>query len=128
MIAVAIDRPLGEENIGALVLDDFPELIEMRRIQDGVTIGLSCKHGTRLEYFGGFSGLGHAYVRGRTPFLFRPLAIVEMKKNHFVPQFSEASDCAPAAVFRIPGMSSRHDDLKFFLLGIKRRLPRGIRN
>jgi hypothetical protein len=128
MVAVVIDRPLGEENIGALLLYDFPELVEMGGIQDGVAIDLTCEYRTGLEYLGGFSGFGQAYARGRASFFSRPFAIVEMQENNFVTEFSEASDRTAAAVFGVSGMSSRNYNLEFLVPAIGGRLDLCLRH
>jgi hypothetical protein len=113
MVSVVIDRPLRKENIGALVFDNLPEIVEMRGIQDGVAIDLPSENRARLEYLGGLGGFVHAHARGRATLFFRPLAIVQMDKDNFVALCSEASDRAAAAVFRVAGMPSRNDDFEF---------------
>ena len=114
MVAVVIDRPLGEDDIGVFLLYDLPKLLEMRGVQDGVPVDLSRKGGACLEYSGGLGGLCRAHARGRASLFFRPLAIVEMKKNHLVTKFSEPGNGAPAAVFSVSGMPARYDNLELF--------------
>jgi hypothetical protein len=121
MVAVVIDGPLGKENIGALVFDKLPEIIEVGGIQDGMAVGLSSEDRARLEYLGGLSGFRHAHARGRATLVPRPLTIVQMEKNNFVALCGEASEGAAAAVFGVAGMSSRNDDFEFL------RLRTGIR-
>jgi hypothetical protein len=84
MVAVVIDGPLRKENIGALVFDNLPEIVEMSGIQDGVTIDLPGEGRARLEYLGGFGGFGHSHGRRCATLFFWPLAIVQMKQDNLM--------------------------------------------
>src|SRR5271157_5449047 len=128
MIAVVIDGPLRKENIGALVFDNLPEIVEVGGIQDGMAVGLSSEGRARLEYLGGLSGFRNAHVRRCATLVRRPLTIVQMEKNNVVALCGEASDGAAAAVFGVAGMSSRNDDFEFLRLRIGIRSAGSVRH
>jgi len=114
MVSVVIDGPLREKNIGALIGDNFPEIVEMHGVQDGMAIDLFSEDRARLEYSGGPGGFSHSHFCGCAALFFRPLAIVQMEKNNFVAQCGEACDGAAATIFGVAGMSSRNDHFESF--------------
>jgi hypothetical protein len=60
MVAVMVDRPLGEHHVGVLAAEDARETVVMRGIDDGAAVDLVRENSARLQASAGALGFGGA--------------------------------------------------------------------
>ena len=119
MIAVAVDRPVRENHVGAFGRDDAREGLIMRGIDDRTAVilagesGPGFKESTGVLSFRG-SNCGTAI---ETRSAAEPLAAIQVQQYNVVAQFAVARDRPGAAAFRVAWMAACHNDLQ----GLRRR-------
>ena len=109
MVGVVVDRPVGENDVGLLGLDDLAERLVMCRVDDRLAVRLTGVKGPRLQDLAGLLGLRHprlAFGPGR------PFAPIQVEQDYLVPQVGVAGDRAAAAVLGIAGMAAGDDHLE----------------
>jgi len=115
VIAMVIDQPVREHDIGVLLLKQAAESIVAIRIHDCVAVALIGEHRAGFQDFTGCAGLQNArgvvmlIVNGGTPYV----AAIQIKQRHRVPQTGIAGDRPSAPIFGVAGMPARHDDIEF---------------
>ncbi len=65
MVAMSVDRPVCEQHVGTLGVDQIPKLAIMRRIHHRVPIALAREQSARLQNLASPFGLGHPHIGGR---------------------------------------------------------------
>ena len=105
MIGVVVDRPVGEDGVGPLGLEDLAECLVVGRVDDRLAVELPRVQRARLQDFAGLLGLGDA--AGAFRLARRPLALVQVEEDDLVPEVRVAGDGASAAVLGIAGMARR---------------------
>ena len=128
MVGVVVDRPVGEDHVGPLGLEDLAERLVMLAVDHGIAVNLPREERPGLEDLARLAGLGDADAVLRLP---GRHAVVQVEQNDFVPQVGIAGDGAAAAVFGIAGMAAGDDHLPLAarrIVGRRRvafaRLPR----
>ena len=113
MVAVLVDRPLGDDHVGPLGLQDFAEFVEVRRVEDCLAVDLPRIGGARLQNLARLAGLLHADVGGSSPLRRRPLAVVQVKEDDLVTELVIARNGSAATVLRIAGVPTGDNDFQF---------------
>ena len=109
MVGVVVDRPVGEENVGLLGLDDLAERLVVPGINDRPAVLLASLERSGLENLAGVSGLGHPVPACVFGLVGRPLAVVQVKENDLVAQLGVTGHGPSAAVFGVAGVAAADD-------------------
>ena len=115
MIAVGIDRPLGEDQVGGFGGEEAGKFVVVRGIDDGAAIVLGGEDGARFQDGAGFFGFGGTDARAvfEVVCAAEAFAAVQVEENDFVAQVGVAGSGAAAATLGIAGMSAGDDDFEF---------------
>src|ERR1041384_8323877 len=105
---MAVDGPMGKDDVGLLGLDQFPNSVVLISRNLGAPVDLAREGGASLEDLAGFLGFGRA---NRSSLVMRlawnsSLAAGQIENGHGVAVVDVASDCAATAGFGIVGVSS----------------------
>ena len=106
MVGVIVDRPMSENDIGTLGLENLAECLIVGRVDDRLAVELIRVERPRLQDFAGFFGLCNT---GEAGVARRPFALVQVKKDRLVPQVCVAGDCPATTVLGITRMAARDD-------------------
>jgi len=122
MIAMRIDRPLGEHHVRLLLLQLFPELFVMRCIHNRAAVVLPRKCGMRLQDRASFLRFARSYpsalLQVALPAI--PFPTVQIKQHHLVSPVGITSDSPRATALRITRVPSSHHHFQFaFWLSIR---------
>jgi len=114
MIAMAINRPMRENHVGAFGAEHARERLIMRGIDDRTAVVLAGESGSGFQESTcvlGFRGSNCATaIEARSAA--EPLAAIQVQQNDVVAQFTIARDRPGAAAFRVAGMAACHNDLQ----------------
>jgi len=115
MVAMAIDGPVGEDDVGGFGVEDTGEGVVMSGIDGGAAVVLAGERRPGVEDaastlgFGGANS-GTAVEIGAATVTF---AAIQVEQHHFVAACGIARDGSSAATFGVSRMASRHHDLEF---------------
>ncbi len=115
VIGVVVDRPVSEDDIRTLGLEDFAECVVVAPIDDRFTIDLTREDGPGLENLARFSRLGDA---SSVLWLPRGHTVVQIEKNEVMPQVRVARHCATAAILRISWMPTGDNHIELASCGV----------
>ena len=121
MVAVGVDRPVGEDELGLLGLEDLAKLVVPRRIHLRGTIDLTCEDGPCLEDLARLPALGGADRRGLLVRLAcnAGLTPCQIEGDDLVAQVGEPGHRPAAAGLRVVGMAAHDDDLPLAIRRIR---------
>lgn len=125
VVAVRVNGPMREHNIGMFGLEDLSKIIVARAIQLGVAVNLTGEKRTRFQYFAGLPAFrcpdcGSLLQRCS---LYAGLAASEVEDRDFMSLIGVERDGAAASGFGIIRVASHDDDLQLSA----RSLTRGVR-
>ena len=72
VVGVVVDRPVGEDDVGLLGLEDLAERLVMGRVDDRLAVDLPGEERPGLEDLAGLLGLGDRGSRGLRRLVRRP--------------------------------------------------------
>lgn len=113
VVAMVVDGPVGEEDVGVLGGEKLSELLVMGVVDDGLAIDLFGVNGRGVEDLAGFLRFGGADGGAiRICRLAEAFATVEIEESDIVAEGDEAGDGASNAAFRVAGMGTGDDDFE----------------
>ena len=117
MVAVPVDGPMGEDDVGLFRGEQAREAVIVKRVDDGAAVDLVGEGGVGFQDAAGTPGFsradgGAAVQAGRAAI---SLAAVEIEERDVVAKRGVAGDGAAASTFGVAGMSAGDDDLQFRL-------------
>jgi|ERR1700722_16177230 len=114
MIAVTVDGPLGEDDIGGFRAERTAERFIVSVVDDGASIDLTRERCARLQDLASFLGLRGADTGAEIKA--RPtaeaFAAIQVEKNYLVAEIGVARDGSGAAALRISRMATGDDDFE----------------
>ena len=114
MVAVTVDGPLREHNIGALRGQHASESLIARRIDHGAAVVLAGESGTGLKNLAGLPSFGGA-DGGTAPEAGSaavPFTAIQVEQHYLMAEIGVARDGAGAAAFRVARMTAGDDYLE----------------
>src|ERR1039458_10328378 len=108
MIAVIIDRPLGDRGIGFFGVEDLLISLIAIIIKNRMAVNLPCIGWASVENrasLGGFSKTNRSRNR-------RPRTVIQIQQNNFMPQRRQPQHGPAATILRIARMSAGNNDLQ----------------
>jgi len=117
VIAMAVNGPVREEDIGLLGLEQPPKFLIMSGVDNRIPIAVRRKGGAGFEYFAGFPGFRDAHPAARARIFLRTtlLAAIQIQQDDLMSQIRVARNRAAAAILGIAGMTAANHHLELVI-------------
>jgi hypothetical protein len=111
---MAVNRPVCEQDIGFLGLEQPPKLLVMSRVDNRVPIALRREDGAGFQYFAGLSSFRDPYPAAQARIFFRTplLATIQVQQDDVMSQIRVARNRAAASILGIARMAAANYDLE----------------
>jgi len=109
MIAMTINGPMRENDVGLFRRQRSDEGLVMRVIHNGLSVSLAGEHGVGVQDFRRCPGFGRSYFGTAGKFCRAAIALapIEVEKSGMVPQSGVTRDGSGATAFGVARMAAR---------------------